>query len=155
MATEPRQSPRLRWARVTAGLRVWHGVQAATGTCPCPVWAFVAVPQVSADKLMGLVAFRQHFNLSTFNKLVSYRRAVYHALEVTGAELGLGAGRSQVKQLGLGCPCSHQMGLLEAAGSWQGGDAQEGGWNSQHRNPTVAAVLSPVHVCMVGIGLGA
>lgn len=29
------------------------------------------------------MAFRQHFNSSTFNKLVSYRRAIYHALEVT------------------------------------------------------------------------
>ncbi|KAI1233393.1 hypothetical protein IHE44_0004569, partial [Lamprotornis superbus] len=38
---------------------------------------------VSADKLVGLMAFRQHFNSSTFNKLVSYRRAIYHALEVT------------------------------------------------------------------------
>ncbi|NXQ90956.1 DNM3B methyltransferase, partial [Nyctibius grandis] len=38
--------------------------------------------EISADKLVGLMAFRQHFNSSTFNKLVSYRRAVYHALEV-------------------------------------------------------------------------
>ncbi|XP_033923004.1 DNA (cytosine-5)-methyltransferase 3B isoform X1 [Melopsittacus undulatus] len=44
--------------------------------------------EVSADKLMGLVAFRQHFNLSTFNKLVSYRRAVYHALEVARSRSG-------------------------------------------------------------------
>ncbi|TFK02728.1 protein Wnt-4-like [Platysternon megacephalum] len=29
--------------------------------------------EVSADKLVGLMAFRQHFNHSTFNKLVSYR----------------------------------------------------------------------------------
>lgn len=27
--------------------------------------------------------FSQHFNLATFNKLVSYRKAMYHALEVT------------------------------------------------------------------------
>ncbi|KQL12558.1 hypothetical protein AAES_36391 [Amazona aestiva] len=44
--------------------------------------------EVSADKLMGLVAFRQHFNLSTFNKLVSYRRAIYHALEVARSRSG-------------------------------------------------------------------
>ncbi|XP_061217359.1 DNA (cytosine-5)-methyltransferase 3B [Neopsephotus bourkii] len=44
--------------------------------------------EVSADKLMGLMAFRQHFNLSTFNKLVSYRRAVYHALEVARSRSG-------------------------------------------------------------------
>ncbi|NXR11277.1 DNM3B methyltransferase, partial [Semnornis frantzii] len=44
--------------------------------------------QVSADKLVGLVAFRQHFNSSTFNKLVSYRRAIYHALEVARSRSG-------------------------------------------------------------------
>lgn len=44
--------------------------------------------EVSADKLVGLVAFRQHFNLSTFNKLVSYRRAIYHALEVARSRSG-------------------------------------------------------------------
>ncbi|KAM9528056.1 DNA (cytosine-5)-methyltransferase 3B [Guaruba guarouba] len=44
--------------------------------------------EVSADKLMGLVAFRQHFNLTTFNKLVSYRRAIYHALEVARSRSG-------------------------------------------------------------------
>lgn len=32
------------------------------------------------------MAFRQHFNSSTFNKLVSYRRAIYHALEVTAEQ---------------------------------------------------------------------
>ncbi|NXM69669.1 DNM3B methyltransferase, partial [Serilophus lunatus] len=44
--------------------------------------------EVSADKLVGLVAFRQHFNSSTFNKLVSYRRAIYHALEVARSRSG-------------------------------------------------------------------
>lgn len=47
-------------------------------------WSASVTPsQVSADKLVGLMAFRQHFNSSTFNKLVSYRRAIFHALEVT------------------------------------------------------------------------
>jgi len=32
------------------------------------------------------MAFRQHFNSATFNKLVSYRRAIYHALEVSAAQ---------------------------------------------------------------------
>uniref|UniRef100_U3JS43 DNA methyltransferase 3 beta n=1 Tax=Ficedula albicollis TaxID=59894 RepID=U3JS43_FICAL len=44
--------------------------------------------EVSADKLVGLMAFRQHFNSSTFNKLVSYRRAIYHALEVARSRSG-------------------------------------------------------------------
>ncbi|KAM5220001.1 DNA (cytosine-5)-methyltransferase 3B isoform 5-T5 [Hipposideros larvatus] len=37
--------------------------------------------EVSADKLVALGLFSQHFNLATFNKLVSYRKAMYHALE--------------------------------------------------------------------------
>uniref|UniRef100_A0A674I9H5 PWWP domain-containing protein n=1 Tax=Terrapene triunguis TaxID=2587831 RepID=A0A674I9H5_9SAUR len=44
--------------------------------------------EVSADKLVGLMAFRQHFNHSTFNKLVSYRRAIHHALEVARSRAG-------------------------------------------------------------------
>ncbi|NXC23527.1 DNM3B methyltransferase, partial [Campylorhamphus procurvoides] len=44
--------------------------------------------EVSADKLVGLMAFRQHFNSSTFNKMVSYRRAIYHALEVARSRSG-------------------------------------------------------------------
>uniref|UniRef100_F7F9L4 DNA (cytosine-5-)-methyltransferase n=1 Tax=Ornithorhynchus anatinus TaxID=9258 RepID=F7F9L4_ORNAN len=38
--------------------------------------------EVSADKLVGLTAFSQHFNAATFNKLVSYRKAMFYALEV-------------------------------------------------------------------------
>ncbi|EHB16811.1 DNA (cytosine-5)-methyltransferase 3B [Heterocephalus glaber] len=37
--------------------------------------------EVSADKLVALGLFSQHFNLATYNKLVSYRKAMYHALE--------------------------------------------------------------------------
>uniref|UniRef100_A0A2K6NNW4 PWWP domain-containing protein n=1 Tax=Rhinopithecus roxellana TaxID=61622 RepID=A0A2K6NNW4_RHIRO len=37
--------------------------------------------EVSADKLVARGLFSQHFNLATFNKLVSYRNAMYHALE--------------------------------------------------------------------------
>uniref|UniRef100_A0A8C3TZ45 DNA methyltransferase 3 beta n=1 Tax=Catharus ustulatus TaxID=91951 RepID=A0A8C3TZ45_CATUS len=44
--------------------------------------------EVSADKLVGLVAFRQHFNSSAFSKLVSYRRAIYHVLEVARSRSG-------------------------------------------------------------------
>lgn len=44
--------------------------------------------QVSADKLVALGLFSQHFNLATFNKLVSYRKAMYHVLEVTNTVVG-------------------------------------------------------------------
>ncbi|XP_028355503.1 DNA (cytosine-5)-methyltransferase 3B isoform X1 [Physeter macrocephalus] len=41
----------------------------------------VESPQIPADKLVALGLFSHHFNLATFNKLVSYRKAMYHALE--------------------------------------------------------------------------
>ncbi|EDL85995.1 rCG37517, isoform CRA_d [Rattus norvegicus] len=37
--------------------------------------------EIAADKLVALGLFSQHFNLATFNKLVSYRKAMYHTLE--------------------------------------------------------------------------
>ncbi|XP_055977707.1 DNA (cytosine-5)-methyltransferase 3B isoform X2 [Sorex fumeus] len=37
--------------------------------------------EVSADKLVALGLFSQHFNLTSFNKLVSYRKAMFQALE--------------------------------------------------------------------------
>uniref|UniRef100_A0A8D2D448 DNA (cytosine-5-)-methyltransferase n=1 Tax=Sciurus vulgaris TaxID=55149 RepID=A0A8D2D448_SCIVU len=44
--------------------------------------------EVSADKLVALGLFSQHFNLATFNKLVSYRKAMYHALEKARVQAG-------------------------------------------------------------------
>ncbi|XP_063515640.1 DNA (cytosine-5)-methyltransferase 3B isoform X5 [Pongo pygmaeus] len=44
--------------------------------------------EVSADKLVALGLFSQHFNLATFNKLVSYRKAMYHALEKARVRAG-------------------------------------------------------------------
>uniref|UniRef100_A0A9L0TU98 DNA (cytosine-5)-methyltransferase 3B n=1 Tax=Equus caballus TaxID=9796 RepID=A0A9L0TU98_HORSE len=44
--------------------------------------------EVSADKLVALGLFSQHFNLATYNKLVSYRKAMYHALEKARVRAG-------------------------------------------------------------------
>uniref|UniRef100_A0A2K5C3D6 DNA (cytosine-5-)-methyltransferase n=1 Tax=Aotus nancymaae TaxID=37293 RepID=A0A2K5C3D6_AOTNA len=44
--------------------------------------------EVSADKLVALGLFSQHFNLATFNKLVSYRKAMCHALEKARVRAG-------------------------------------------------------------------
>ncbi|KFQ44657.1 DNA (cytosine-5)-methyltransferase 3B [Nestor notabilis] len=74
----------LVWGKIK-GFSWWPAIVVSYRATAKP---FVALLQVSADKLMGLVAFRQHFNLSTFNKLVSYRRAVYHALEVARSRSG-------------------------------------------------------------------
>uniref|UniRef100_A0A8C9UIP3 DNA (cytosine-5-)-methyltransferase n=1 Tax=Spermophilus dauricus TaxID=99837 RepID=A0A8C9UIP3_SPEDA len=44
--------------------------------------------EVSADKLVALGLFSQHFNKATFNKLVSYRKAMYQALEKARVRAG-------------------------------------------------------------------
>ncbi|KAM6147743.1 DNA (cytosine-5)-methyltransferase 3B isoform 6-T6 [Erethizon dorsatum] len=44
--------------------------------------------EVSADKLVALGLFSQHFNVATYNKLVSYRKAMYHALEKARVRAG-------------------------------------------------------------------
>ncbi|KAH0619331.1 hypothetical protein JD844_019351 [Phrynosoma platyrhinos] len=44
--------------------------------------------EVSADKLVGLVAFKNHFNSATFQKMVSYRQAILHVLEVASSRAG-------------------------------------------------------------------
>ncbi|XP_006860752.1 PREDICTED: DNA (cytosine-5)-methyltransferase 3B isoform X2 [Chrysochloris asiatica] len=44
--------------------------------------------EVSADKLMALGLFSQHFNLATYNKLVSYRKAMFQALEKARVRAG-------------------------------------------------------------------
>ncbi|KAL4843899.1 hypothetical protein H8958_001801 [Nasalis larvatus] len=44
--------------------------------------------EVSAVKLVARGLFSQHFNVATFNKLVSYRKAMYHALEKARVRAG-------------------------------------------------------------------
>ncbi|MBZ3883883.1 DNA (cytosine-5)-methyltransferase 3B [Sciurus carolinensis] len=44
--------------------------------------------EVSADNLVALGLFSQHFNLATFNKLVLYRKAMYHTLEKARVQAG-------------------------------------------------------------------
>uniref|UniRef100_A0ACB8F6V4 DNA (Cytosine-5)-methyltransferase 3B n=1 Tax=Sphaerodactylus townsendi TaxID=933632 RepID=A0ACB8F6V4_9SAUR len=43
---------------------------------------------VSTDRLVGLAAFRENFNSTAFNKLVSYRQAILHVLEVASSRTG-------------------------------------------------------------------
>ncbi|XP_074067983.1 DNA (cytosine-5)-methyltransferase 3B isoform X3 [Macrotis lagotis] len=44
--------------------------------------------EVPSDKLVSLALFSQHFNLPTFNKLVSYRKALFQALEMAKSRTG-------------------------------------------------------------------
>ncbi|KFO77484.1 DNA (cytosine-5)-methyltransferase 3B, partial [Cuculus canorus] len=71
------------WPAIVVSYRATAKRQAVSGMRWVQWFGDGKFSEVSADKLVGLMAFRQHFNSSTFNKLVSYRRAIYHALEVT------------------------------------------------------------------------
>ncbi|XP_078507919.1 DNA (cytosine-5)-methyltransferase 3B isoform X3 [Lissotriton helveticus] len=46
------------------------------------------ISEVSADKLVALKDFSQYFNPATFTKLISYRQAIHHALEVASIRAG-------------------------------------------------------------------
>ncbi|KGL76681.1 DNA (cytosine-5)-methyltransferase 3B, partial [Tinamus guttatus] len=76
------------WPAIVVSYRATSKRQAVSGMRWVQWFGDGKFSEVSADKLVGLMAFRQHFNSSTFNKLVSYRRAVYHALEVAKSRSG-------------------------------------------------------------------
>ncbi|NXX96498.1 DNM3B methyltransferase, partial [Centropus bengalensis] len=91
------------WPAIVVSYRATAKRQAASGMRWVQWFGDGKFSEVSADKLVGLVAFRQHFNSSTFNKLVSYRRAIYHTLEVartrSGKTFGTNPGESLEEQL--------------------------------------------------------
>ncbi|NXE84723.1 DNM3B methyltransferase, partial [Cochlearius cochlearius] len=76
------------WPAIVVSYRATAKRQAVSGMRWVQWFGDGKFSEVSADKLVGLMAFRQHFNSSTFNKLVSYRRAIYHALEVARSRSG-------------------------------------------------------------------
>ncbi|XP_034644251.1 DNA (cytosine-5)-methyltransferase 3B-like [Trachemys scripta elegans] len=76
------------WPAIIISYRVTSKRQAISGMHWVQWFGDGKFSEVSADKLVGLMAFRQHFNHSTFNKLVSYRRAIHHALEVARSRAG-------------------------------------------------------------------
>uniref|UniRef100_A0A8B9Z7Z6 DNA (cytosine-5-)-methyltransferase n=1 Tax=Buteo japonicus TaxID=224669 RepID=A0A8B9Z7Z6_9AVES len=76
------------WPAIVVSYRATAKRQAVSGMRWVQWFGDGKFSEVSADKLVGLMAFRQHFNTSTFNKLVSYRRAIYHALEVARSRSG-------------------------------------------------------------------
>uniref|UniRef100_A0A8C3SZJ9 DNA (cytosine-5-)-methyltransferase n=1 Tax=Chelydra serpentina TaxID=8475 RepID=A0A8C3SZJ9_CHESE len=76
------------WPAIIVSYRVTSKRQAISGMRWVQWFGDGKFSEVSADKLVGLMAFRQHFNHSTFNKLVSYRRAVHHALKVARSRAG-------------------------------------------------------------------
>uniref|UniRef100_A0A8C2T1L7 DNA (cytosine-5-)-methyltransferase n=1 Tax=Coturnix japonica TaxID=93934 RepID=A0A8C2T1L7_COTJA len=76
------------WPAIVVSYRATSKRQAASGMRWVQWFGDGKFSEVSADKLVGLMAFRQHFNTATFHKLVSYRRAIYHALEVARSRSG-------------------------------------------------------------------
>uniref|UniRef100_A0A8C8S8D7 DNA (cytosine-5-)-methyltransferase n=1 Tax=Pelusios castaneus TaxID=367368 RepID=A0A8C8S8D7_9SAUR len=76
------------WPAIVVSYRVTAKRQAISGMRWVQWFGDGKFSEVSADKLVGLMAFRQHFNHATFNKLVSYRRAIHHALEVAKNRAG-------------------------------------------------------------------
>ncbi|XP_025067960.1 DNA (cytosine-5)-methyltransferase 3B [Alligator sinensis] len=76
------------WPALVVSYRVTSKRQAISGMRWVQWFGDGKFSEVSADKLVRLIAFQQHFNSSTFNKLVSYRRAIYHALEVAKGRAG-------------------------------------------------------------------
>ncbi|NWU89564.1 DNM3B methyltransferase, partial [Upupa epops] len=91
------------WPAIVVSYRATAKRQAVSGMRWVQWFGDGKFSEVSADKLVGLVAFRQHFNSSTFNKLVSYRRAIFHALEVarnrSGKMFSAAPGESLEEQL--------------------------------------------------------
>ncbi|XP_075294454.1 DNA (cytosine-5)-methyltransferase 3B [Opisthocomus hoazin] len=91
------------WPAIVVSYRATAKRQAVSGMRWVQWFGDGKFSEVSADKLVGLMAFRQHFNSATFNKLVSYRRAIYHALEVarsrSGKTFAAAAGESLEEQL--------------------------------------------------------
>uniref|UniRef100_A0A493TUP6 DNA methyltransferase 3 beta n=1 Tax=Anas platyrhynchos platyrhynchos TaxID=8840 RepID=A0A493TUP6_ANAPP len=76
------------WPAIVVSYRATSKRQAVSGMRWVQWFGDGKFSEVSADKLVGLMAFRQHFNSATFNKLVSYRRAIFHALEVARSRSG-------------------------------------------------------------------
>ncbi|XP_065267520.1 DNA (cytosine-5)-methyltransferase 3B-like, partial [Emys orbicularis] len=76
------------WPAIIISYRVTFKRQAISGMRWVQWLGDRKFSEVSADKLVGLMAFRQYFNYSTFNKLVFYRRAIHYALEVAKSQAG-------------------------------------------------------------------
>ncbi|NXX14828.1 DNM3B methyltransferase, partial [Podargus strigoides] len=76
------------WPAIVVSHKATAKRQAASGMRWVQWFGDGKFSEISADKLVGLMAFRQHFNSSSFNKLISYRRAIYHALEVARSRSG-------------------------------------------------------------------
>ncbi|XP_004697979.1 DNA (cytosine-5)-methyltransferase 3B isoform X1 [Echinops telfairi] len=76
------------WPAMVVSWRVTSKRQAIAGMRWVQWFGDGKFSEVSADKLVALGLFSQHFNLPTFNKLVSYRKAMHQALEKARVRAG-------------------------------------------------------------------
>ncbi|XP_043946306.1 DNA (cytosine-5)-methyltransferase 3B-like [Protopterus annectens] len=76
------------WPAIVVTWRVTAMRQAATGMRWLQWFGDGKFSEVSADKLVHLAAFTQYLNSSSLSKLVSYKRAIYQALEEASIRAG-------------------------------------------------------------------
>ncbi|XP_055508650.1 DNA (cytosine-5)-methyltransferase 3B-like isoform X2 [Leucoraja erinacea] len=77
------------WPAIVVSWRTPGRRQAASGMRWLQWFGDGKFSEVSADKLMPLTAIGQYFHTSAFNKLISYKRAVYQALEIASSRSGI------------------------------------------------------------------
>ncbi|XP_034978824.1 DNA (cytosine-5)-methyltransferase 3B [Zootoca vivipara] len=76
------------WPAIVVSWRATFNRKAAPGIRWVQWFGDGKFSEVSVDKLVGLLAFQEHFNSTTFHKLVSYRQAILHVLEVASSRAG-------------------------------------------------------------------
>ncbi|XP_061486762.1 DNA (cytosine-5)-methyltransferase 3B [Rhineura floridana] len=76
------------WPAIVVSWRATSNRQAAPGMRWVKWFGDGKFSEVSADKLVGLIEFQEHFNTATFHKMVSYRQAILHVLEVASSRSG-------------------------------------------------------------------
>ncbi|KAM6457894.1 DNA (cytosine-5)-methyltransferase 3B [Liasis olivaceus] len=76
------------WPAIVVSWKVTSNRQAAPGMRWVKWFGDGKFSEISADKLVGLTVFQEHFNRATFQKMVSYRQAILHVLEVASSRAG-------------------------------------------------------------------
>ncbi|XP_032073212.1 DNA (cytosine-5)-methyltransferase 3B [Thamnophis elegans] len=76
------------WPAIVVSWKTTSNRQAAPGMRWLKWFGDGKFSEISADKLVGLVYFQEHFNRATFQKLVSYQQSILHVLEVASSRAG-------------------------------------------------------------------
>ncbi|XP_072371088.1 DNA (cytosine-5)-methyltransferase 3B isoform X7 [Scyliorhinus torazame] len=77
------------WPAIVVSWRTPARRQAASGMRWLQWFGDGKFSEVSAEKLVPLTAIGQYFHTSAFNKLISYKRAVFQALEIASSRSGM------------------------------------------------------------------